>query len=231
MGKLFEELAKDYRIQEGLKACINCGTCTAICPAAEFYQYNPKNIVNLVQTRNDAVIEQLLRSETIWYCGECMSCVTRCPRKNMPGLIIMALRSLSMRLGYFVESEKGRQQYAVVKSLTSNILNYGYCIYPKTFTYAAHPEFGTVGEWLLNNLDDVHKRVGSNYDGEGPGILRRIPQADLDELKQIFDVTGATEQIEAVNRFSMAKAREMGLTEEEYFNKVFTTNEGDHLNN
>lgn len=81
MGKLYDKLTQDYRVKEGLKACINCGTCTAICPAAEFYQYDPRQIVDIVQSKDDAEIEKLLKSETIWYCGECMSCITRCPRK------------------------------------------------------------------------------------------------------------------------------------------------------
>ena len=34
---LYEQLAQDVRFQEGMKGCMNCGTCTAICPAAEFY--------------------------------------------------------------------------------------------------------------------------------------------------------------------------------------------------
>jgi hypothetical protein len=39
-------------------------------------------------------------------------------------------------MGYFMESEKGRQQYVVSKDLCGNILNYGYCVYPRTFKYA-----------------------------------------------------------------------------------------------
>ena len=95
-GHLFEKLQEDYRIKEGLKACMNCGVCTAVCPAAEFYKYNPKNIVNIVQRKDEDELEALLKSDTIWYCGECMSCVTRCPRGNAPGLIIMALRKLAI---------------------------------------------------------------------------------------------------------------------------------------
>ena len=60
MGKLYDLLQKDYRIKEGLKACINCGTCTAICPAAEFYKYDPRKIVDTVQRGEDAEIEKLL---------------------------------------------------------------------------------------------------------------------------------------------------------------------------
>ncbi len=77
MGKLFDRLAQAVRIKEGLKSCINCGTCGAICPAAEFYKYNPKTIVTSVQTQDDQQIEALLKSETIWYCGEGRSCMTR----------------------------------------------------------------------------------------------------------------------------------------------------------
>lgn len=230
MGKLYDKLMEDYRIKEGLKACINCGTCTAICPAAEFYKYDPRQIVDIVQSKDDNEIEKLLKSETIWYCGECMSCVTRCPRKNAPGMVVMALRSLSMELGYFVESEKGRQQYALDKILCSNILNYGYCVYPRTFASKLHPEAGKIWEWQEKHMEDVYARLGANLDGDGTGALRRIPKSDLDELKKIFDITGATRRSEIINRYSMEKARELGLSEEEYFNKVFSQTEKDHLN-
>lgn len=230
MGKLYDKLTEDYRIKEGLKACINCGTCTAICPAAEFYKYDPRQIVDIVQTKDDEEIEKLLKSETIWYCGECMSCVTRCPRKNAPGLVVMALRSLSIEMGFFAESEKGRQQYALTKVLCKNVLNYGYCVYPRTFAAALHPEAGKVWEWQEQHLEEVYARLGANLDGDGTGALRKIPQEDLDELKRIFDLTGATQRIETVNKISMEKAQEMGLTEEEYFTKVFTQTEKDHLN-
>ena len=230
MGKLYDKLTEDYRIKEGLKACINCGTCTAICPAAEFYKYDPRQIVDTVQSQDDYEIEKLLKSETIWYCGECMSCITRCPRKNAPGLVIMALRNLSMELGYFTESEKGRQQYALTRIMSENILNYGYCVYARTFKAEDHPEAGPVWEWIEQNLEDVYKRNGANLEGEGPGALRKIPQEDLDQLKRIFDHTGATQRIEKINRYSMEKAKQMGISPQEYFKHVFNNTEKEHLN-
>lgn len=230
MGKIYDRLMGDYRLKEGLKACINCGTCTAVCPAAEFYKYNPKNIVNIVQTRDDEQIIELLKSDTIWYCGECMSCVTRCPRTNAPGLVIIALRALSVEMGYFVESEKGRQQYALAKVLCGNILNHGYCVHPATFRYEDHPEYGTVGKWILDNLDDVYERVGANYNKSGAGALRKIAPESLDELKAIFDVSGGTERVNSIYKHSMEKAESMGLTEEEYFYTVYNETHESHLN-
>ncbi len=230
MGRLFDELSEDYRLKEGLKTCINCGTCTAICPAAEFYRYDPRKIVDTVQRKDDDEIEALLKSETIWYCGECMSCVTRCPRSNGPGLVIMALRNLSIKKGWFTASEKGRQVYPLTKALTGNMLNYGYCIYPKTFVWEDHPESGPVWKWHCEHLEDSMKRNGGNYQGEGPGILRKIPQQALDELKAIFDVSGGTDRIEAVNKFSEKKAEEMGMSVEQYERQVFETCTSGHFN-
>ena len=230
MKNLYDELCKDYRFREGLHTCINCGTCTAICPAAEFYRYDPRKILDTVQRRDDAEIESLLKSDTIWYCGECMSCMTRCPRKNGAGLVIMALRHLSIRLGYFTESEKGRQVLPLTRVLTGNILKYGYCVYPETFRWEDHKESGPVWKWHTEHLEDNMERLGANYQGTGPGVLRRIPQESLDELKAIFDVTGATERIETVERFSSMKAEQMGLSMEEYADRAFRYDSGKHTN-
>jgi heterodisulfide reductase subunit C len=60
--------------------------------------------------------------------------------------------------------------------------------------------------------------------------LRKIPQEDLQQLQKIFDHTGATRRIETINRHSMEKAKEMGLTPEEYFQHVFNNSEKEHLN-
>ena len=54
---LYEQLTEDIRFQEGMKACINCGTCTAICPGAEFYDYDPRRIVDIVQSKNEEEAE------------------------------------------------------------------------------------------------------------------------------------------------------------------------------
>ena len=98
-------LMEDVRMKEGLHACMNCGVCTGVCPAAEFYNYDPRQIVCIVQTRDDDAIEELLKSDTIWYCGECMS-PSALSAGNTPGYVIQALRTLSQKLGFFVEAKR-----------------------------------------------------------------------------------------------------------------------------
>lgn len=225
---------EDVRFEEGLKACMNCGVCTAICPAAEFYDYDPRKVVDLVQSRDNDEIESLLKSDTIWYCGECMSCKTRCPRGNAPGLVIMALRTLSQKMGYFVESEKGRQQLAIKRTVGENIFKYGYCAATYAVNPKLHPEQGPIWEYMLENENDVFERLGGQMNGIGTGPLRKIPQEALDELKKIFDVTGGTELFDTIEKHSRKKASEMGIdfsgkgTEDDYFIEVFTTNNGKH---
>ena len=66
MGKLYNLLLDDIRFEEGMNACMNCGVCTAICPAAEFYNYDPRKIVDEVQSKDENKITELLKSDTIW---------------------------------------------------------------------------------------------------------------------------------------------------------------------
>ncbi len=229
MGKLFDKLNSDVRFIEGIKACINCGTCTAICPAAEVYDYHPRNLIDQIQTRDDEVITELLKGDTIWYCGECMSCKTRCPRQNAPGLVIQALRKLSIETGLFVESEKGRQQLALKRIIGETILATGYCVHFDHMNLDVFPEQGPVWQWVQDNRNEVLAKVGANYKGAGPGALRSMPKEDLDELHKIFEVTGGNEWFDKIEKDSSQKAGEMGLGYEDgnnspYFKEIFSLN-------
>ncbi len=210
MAKYYDMLLEDVRFREGLHACMNCGICTAVCPAAEFYNYDPRQIASIVQTRDEDAIEELLKGDTIWFCGECMSCRPRCPRHNTPGYIIQALRTLSQKLGYFVESEKGRQQLAVKRTVGDHILSTGYCITPKLVNPDMHPEQGTVWRWIHDNDKEVFGRFTPAYRLPGSGALREIQAASLAEINKIFEVTGGREFFDKIEEFSDAKAREMG---------------------
>lgn len=230
MGKYYDMLMEDVRMREGMKACMNCGVCTAICPSAEFYNYDPRQIVTIVQSQDDEAIEALLKSETIWYCGECMSCRPRCPRDNTPGYVIQSLRTLSQKLGYFTESEKGRQQFALKKLMGEHILATGYCIRPKFVTPELHQEQGPVWKWIFDNDKEVFSQFNPTYQEEGPGAMRRIDDESLAELHRIFEVSGGMEFYDIIERYSEEKAREMGYdgADEKYLMHTFTTNNGNH---
>lgn len=160
-----------------------------------------------------------------------MSCRPRCPRGNTPGYVIQALRSLSQKLGFFVESEKGRQQLALKRIIGDNILRTGYCIVPRMVKPELHPEQGTVWKWIFDNDKEVFGRFTPVYMRHGAGALRRLDAGSLDELHRIFEVSGGSEFFDRIERFSDRKAREMGYEEgadQNYMMDVFRYNSNEH---
>ncbi len=229
MGKYYQKLAKDVRFKQGLNACMNCGVCTAICPAAEFYDYDPRQVCNILLSRNEEKITELLETDTIWYCGQCVSCKSRCPRGNTPALLISALRKLSQEEGLFVKCEKGRQQFAVYKTIGKNILETGYCVHVDHVDPKLHPEQGPVWKWFFENIADIDKKIGANYNKDGSGALRKIPEKNLDEVRRIFEVTGGMVFFDKISDYSVKKAKEMNMVidnnnKDEYFFHVYIAN-------
>lgn len=220
MGNICNLLREDPRFREAIKTCMNCGTCTAICPAAEFYDYDPRKICDIVQRQNEEDLDNLLRNNQIWYCGQCMSCKTRCPRANIPGLLITTLRKVSQELGYFTESKKGLQQFALAKAIGSNIKEIGYCVHPDRVAYELHPEQGPVWKWYKEHIEEIAPKLGANYHREGPGALRTIRQETLDEINKIFEVTGGNELLEKIKTYAKNKT---GIKDDgELFEQVYT---------
>jgi len=225
MAGLYEELEKDVRFREGMKACMGCGICTAICPAAAVSDYDPRMLVSLVQQRDEAELEDLLKSNTIWMCGECLSCKTRCPRGNVPCYIIQALRALSIETGFFTWSDQGRKQLAVKRTVGDHILKYGYCVYIDEVDNEMYPEQGPVWKWLRSNRESMLKRFRTSYGEERSGTLRITSQEALSDLQNIFDETGGTQRFEKIEKYSSEKAKELKISfkegKDDYFNYLY----------
>lgn len=83
----------------GLDRCIQCGACTASCPAARFTDYSPRQIVKKVLENDRSILE----SEMIWSCFYCYSCNLRCPRNNSPATIVQVLRQMAINEGIGIE--------------------------------------------------------------------------------------------------------------------------------
>ena len=44
---IFDDIQADLRFDHQLKGCLNCGICTATCPAAHYYDFSPREIVHV----------------------------------------------------------------------------------------------------------------------------------------------------------------------------------------
>jgi len=74
--------------------CMKCGKCTATCPSFDEMEYHPHEFVYMVESGE---IEPLLKSESLYKCLTCFSCVEKCPRSVEPAKLIEAVRNVVIR--------------------------------------------------------------------------------------------------------------------------------------
>ena len=86
----------EERSGQPISACYQCRKCTAGCPTAFAMDFDPAQIVRMVQLgQRDA----LLRSEAIWLCVGCETCGTRCPNQICIGKINDTLKAMVVEAG------------------------------------------------------------------------------------------------------------------------------------
>lgn len=64
-------------IQEMIRTCIQCGTCTGSCPNAFAMDHTPRHLWRLVLLGRK---EEIFHSKTFSLCSDCYTCTLRCPR-------------------------------------------------------------------------------------------------------------------------------------------------------
>lgn len=81
---------------EGIRLCIQCGTCTASCPNADKMQHTPSQLIALARA---GMREEVLSSNAMWYCLSCYLCTVRCPRGIKQTDLMHTLERLAVREG------------------------------------------------------------------------------------------------------------------------------------
>ncbi|HTU01480.1 MAG TPA: 4Fe-4S dicluster domain-containing protein, partial [Candidatus Sulfotelmatobacter sp.] len=79
-----------------VRACYQCGKCTAGCPLSASMDLMPNQVLRLLQLGEH---EQVLQSSTIWQCASCLTCASRCPKEVDPARVMEALRTVLLRQG------------------------------------------------------------------------------------------------------------------------------------
>lgn len=83
---------------EQLKNCIQCGTCSGVCPLSVYMDYTPRQVMAL--TRGDFKNE-VLRSHTIWLCASCYACSVQCPQEIRITDIMYELKQRAIQEGIY----------------------------------------------------------------------------------------------------------------------------------
>ncbi len=81
---------------EGIRLCMQCGTCTASCPNADKMDYTPAQLIAMARA---GMKKEVLSSNAMWHCLSCYLCTVRCPRGIKQTDLMHALECLAVREG------------------------------------------------------------------------------------------------------------------------------------
>jgi heterodisulfide reductase subunit C len=79
-----------------IAACFQCEKCTNGCPVTFAMDVVPHRLMRMLQM---GLLDEAIRSDTIWVCASCETCTTRCPNDIDIAHVMDTLRQLSQREG------------------------------------------------------------------------------------------------------------------------------------
>jgi len=81
-----------------LEMCIQCGTCGGSCPSAADMENTPRQIFAMIRA---GMRDEVLRSNTPWFCVACYYCLVRCPQEVHIPDVMYTLKSMAIRAGLY----------------------------------------------------------------------------------------------------------------------------------
>jgi heterodisulfide reductase subunit C len=79
---------------ENVHQCMQCGTCSAVCPMAESMAMTPRRAMHLLQF---GISAEVLEADIGRFCASCHTCTVRCPRGIDVAKVFEAIRLLLLR--------------------------------------------------------------------------------------------------------------------------------------
>ena len=95
-------------IGKKILTCIQCGTCSASCPLNRMMDHAPRELFALIRDGN---MEEVLRSNTPWFCLSCYQCMSRCPREISVTDIMYLLKQMATEQHLFPNSHHMPDMY------------------------------------------------------------------------------------------------------------------------
>ncbi|MCL4263916.1 MAG: 4Fe-4S dicluster domain-containing protein [Anaerolineae bacterium] len=84
-----------------LEMCIQCGTCGGSCPSGDDMDNTPRQIFAMIRAGME---EEVLASNTPWYCVSCYYCAIRCPQEVHIPDIMYTLKNMAIAQDRYVDS-------------------------------------------------------------------------------------------------------------------------------
>lgn len=101
-GEFIRDVMKITSGGEALLTCLQCGTCGGSCPSGPDMDHTPRHLFAMIEAGQK---DEVLRSNTPWYCVSCYYCTTRCPR-DIPIIDIMySLKQMAIQAKLYDDSD------------------------------------------------------------------------------------------------------------------------------
>lgn len=79
---------------EVLETCLQCGTCGGSCPSGADMDHTPRAIFAMIAAD---MKDEVLRSNTPWFCVSCYYCTVRCPKEIPITDFMYSLKRLAIK--------------------------------------------------------------------------------------------------------------------------------------
>jgi heterodisulfide reductase subunit C len=191
--KFWEAVKSDFRFNEYLRGCLNCGVCTSGCPAAKFYDYGPREMIQyMMRDAADKIWEFV--NKKVWACVQCFTCSMRCPFNNEIAGLIMLLREYAVQFGL----PSAKEILAPYRRVLYTVITTGNQVTPNMIQPDAFPDWGPQAIEESKNMDVYRKAIPVD-------LLQRTDigwQSSLQtavELMTIFIEAGVLDAIKKVD--------------------------------
>ncbi|MBI3941846.1 MAG: 4Fe-4S dicluster domain-containing protein [Chloroflexi bacterium] len=101
-----------------LEMCIQCGTCGGSCPSGPDMDHTPRALFAMIRA---GMKEEVLSSNTPWYCVSCYYCTVRCPQEIHITDLMYSLKNMAIRAKLYQDSTAPDFS----KTFIHNVENYG----------------------------------------------------------------------------------------------------------
>ena len=193
LQSIFDDIQSDIRYDFELNGCLNCGICTATCPSAHYYDFSPREIVQLLWTENLEGIHDAMQ-EKIWACAQCYTCAARCPFDNSPGGLIMLMREAAIKHGM----ESAKNVLRPFSRVMLKLVTTGNQLSPNMITADAFADWGPNVSKIDAPLELLRKAIPMP-------TLNTMDTAWVVNLKTsielytIWEMTGVLQQLEGID--------------------------------
>jgi Fe-S oxidoreductase len=80
IGKTFVNSLYELKDGERVKTCLQCGTCSGVCPFGYIMKFPPGKMIGAIRAD---IFEQVMKTDSVWMCVSCNACAAFCP-SNIP---------------------------------------------------------------------------------------------------------------------------------------------------